>query len=196
LKELSDLCYVTFDSDDLFAITMERAMKLAGADVGSVLILEGKKRETFVVHATYGLGELVKKGDRTDFATSVAKFAVINKSPLLIDDIEQDSRFGRGNRSHYGTKSFLCMPLKGINEVFGVLTLSQGMDIPTQKIRRPDAASEQRRLYLRQSESDETGPAKPSAAHDGHRHLQDPRLQPPQQRTSPRRPEPIPGMSL
>ena len=131
LKELSDLCYVTFDSDDLFAITMERAMKLANADVGSVLILEGKKRETFVVHATYGLGELVKKGDRTDFATSVAKFAVINKSPLIIDDIEKDSRFGRENRSHYGTKSFLCMPLKGINEVFGVLTLSRkAADIP------------------------------------------------------------------
>ena len=131
LKELSDLCYVTFDSDDLFAITMERAMKLANADVGSVLILEGKKRETFVVHATYGLGELVKKGDRTDFATSIAKFAVINKSPLLIDDIEKDSRFGRGNRSHYGTNSFLCMPLKGINEVFGVLTLSRkAADIP------------------------------------------------------------------
>lgn len=110
---------------------MERAMKLTSADVGSVLILKGKKRETFVVHATYGLGELVKKGDRTDFATSVAKFAVINKSPLIIDDIEKDSRFGRENRSHYGTKSFLCMPLKGINEVFGVLTLSRkAADIP------------------------------------------------------------------
>jgi adenylate cyclase len=131
LKELSDLCYVTFDSDDLFAITMERAMKLANADVGSVLILEGKKRETFVVHATYGLEDLVKKGDRTDFATSIAKFAVINKSPLLINDIEKDSRFGRENRSHYGTKSFLCMPLKGINEVLGVLTLSRkAVDIP------------------------------------------------------------------
>ncbi len=28
LKELSDLCYVTFDNDDLFAITLERALKL------------------------------------------------------------------------------------------------------------------------------------------------------------------------
>jgi adenylate cyclase len=131
LKELSDLCYVTFDSADLFAITLERALKLTNADVGSVLILEGKGRETFVVHATYGLGELVKIGDRVDFATSIAKFAVINKSPLLIADIENDNRFGRGNRPHYATKSFLCMPLKGIQEVFGVLTLSRrASDIP------------------------------------------------------------------
>ena len=131
LKELSDICYVTFDSDDLFTITMERAMKLTNADVGSVLILEGKGRETFVIHATYGLGDLVKIGDRVDFATSIAKFAVVNKSPLLIDDIEKDNRFGRGNRPHYATKSFLCMPLNGIQEVFGVLTLSRrASDIP------------------------------------------------------------------
>lgn len=131
LKELSDLCYVTFDSEDLFAITMERALKLTNADVGSVLILEGKERETFVIHATYGLGDLIKIGDRVDFATSIAKFAVINKSPLLIDDVETDNRFGRGNRAHYATKSFLCMPLKGIQEVFGVLTLSRReSDIP------------------------------------------------------------------
>lgn len=131
LKELSDLCYVTFDSEDLFAITLERALKLTNADVGSILILEGKGRENFMVHATYGLGDLVKIGDRVDFATSIAKFAVINKSPILIGDIEKDTRFGRGNRSHYATKSFLCMPLKGIQEVFGVLTLSRGKsDIP------------------------------------------------------------------
>jgi class 3 adenylate cyclase/GAF domain-containing protein len=131
LKELSDLCYVTFDSEDLFAVTLERALKLTDADVGSVLILEGKGRETFVVHATYGLGELVKMGDRVDFTSSIAKFAVINKSPLIIGDVERDNRFGRVNRPHYATKSFICMPLKGIQDVFGVLTLSRReSDIP------------------------------------------------------------------
>lgn len=131
LKELSDLCYVTFDSDDLFSITLERALKLTSADVGSILILEGPGRETFVVKGTYGLGDILRKGDRIDFATSIAKFAVINKSPLLIGDIENDNRFGRANRFQYATKSFLCMPLKGIHEVFGVLTLSRkGEDLP------------------------------------------------------------------
>ena len=131
LKELSDLCYVTLDNEDLFAITLERALKLTNADVGSVLILEGKERETFVIHATYGREDFVKIGDRIDFATSIAKFAVINKSPLLISDIEKDNRFGRANRPHYATKSFLCMPLKGIKEVFGVLSLSRReSDIP------------------------------------------------------------------
>ena len=126
LKELSDLCYVTFDSDDLFEITLERAMKLTNSDIGSVLILEGQKRDAFVIHATFGLGEFIKPGEKVDFATSIARFAVINKSPLLIDDIEKDSRFGRANRTHYATKAFLLMPLRGIRDVFGVLTLSRG----------------------------------------------------------------------
>jgi len=125
LKELSDLCYVTFDTEDLFYITLERALKMVNADIGSVLLLERPRREKFVVQASIGLGEIVKKGDRMDFAASIAKFAVINKSPLLVNDIESDSRFGRKNREQYATKSFLCMPLKGIHEVIGVVTLSR-----------------------------------------------------------------------
>jgi len=61
LKELSDLCYVTFDTEDLFYITLERALKLANADVGSVLILDQPKREFFVVQATIGHGEILRK---------------------------------------------------------------------------------------------------------------------------------------
>ncbi|MCK9390317.1 MAG: GAF domain-containing protein [Syntrophales bacterium] len=125
LKELSDLCYVTFDTEDLFFITLERALKLVNADIGTVLILERPRRENFIVQASIGHGDKVKKGDRIDFGASIAKFAVINKSPLLVSDIETDNRFSRVNREQYGTKSFLCMPLKGINAVIGVLTISR-----------------------------------------------------------------------
>lgn len=34
LKELSDLCYVTFDTDEMLYITLERALKLVKADIG------------------------------------------------------------------------------------------------------------------------------------------------------------------
>jgi transcriptional regulator with GAF, ATPase, and Fis domain len=125
LKELSDLCYVTFDKDDLFHITLERALRLVSADVGSVLLLESAQRKAFVVQANIGLSDVLQLGDRIDFKDSIAKFAVINNSPILVDDIENDSRFGRERRSRYATKSFLCMPIKGSSEVFGVLTLSR-----------------------------------------------------------------------
>jgi len=127
-KELSDLCYVTFDTEEILYVTLERALKLANADIGSVLILERPHRKTFVVKATIGLGEQLNLGDRVDFADSIAKYAVINKSPLIVEDIETDSRFARKNRQQYGTKSFICMPFKTIRDIVGVFTISRKND--------------------------------------------------------------------
>jgi len=125
LKELSELCYVTFDPEEILYVTLERALMLTGSTLGSILTLESKKRKEFMVKASVGLGELVKLGDRIDFETSIAKYAVINKSPLVVKDIEKDRRFGRANLPHYGTKSFVCMPIKTSKEIIGVLTLSR-----------------------------------------------------------------------
>ena len=124
LKELSELCYMTFNPDDLLYITLERALKLTDADVGSLLILT-PQRDAFLVQAVIGLGEHIKKGEQVDYATSIAKYAVINKSPLLVEDIETDTRFGRSSRPHYATGSFICMPLKSIQDIIGVLTISR-----------------------------------------------------------------------
>ncbi len=125
LKELSDLCYVTFDQEELLYVTLERSLKLANANIGSVLILERPRKDTFIVKATIGLGDIVKIGDRIDFSTSIAKYAVINKSNLVVENIETDTRFGRENRPHYATKSFVCLPIKTIKDIVGVVTISR-----------------------------------------------------------------------
>ena len=125
LKDLSDLCYITSNQEDLLDITLERALKVTNADIGSIMILEKPKRDTFVIQTCIGLGNFVKKDARVIFADSIAKYAVINKTPLLVEDIETDIRFGRQSRPQYATKSFICMPLKTINDVIGVLTVSR-----------------------------------------------------------------------
>ncbi|MEE4600593.1 MAG: GAF domain-containing protein [Desulfobacteraceae bacterium] len=124
LKELSELCYVTFDPEEILYVTLERALLLTNSDLGSVLTLEKGGAKSFVVKATVGLGKFVKSGDRIDFDTSIAKYAVINKSALVVEDIETDKRFGRANMAHYGSKSFVCMPIKTSKEIIGVLTIS------------------------------------------------------------------------
>jgi class 3 adenylate cyclase/putative methionine-R-sulfoxide reductase with GAF domain len=124
LKDLSELCYVTFDPEEILHVTLERALMLTNSDLGSILTLEKTEPKSFMVKATVGLGKFVKSGDRIDFETSIAKYAVINKSPLVVENIETDNRFGRANLAHYGTKSFVCMPIKTSKEIFGVLTIS------------------------------------------------------------------------
>jgi len=129
LKELSDLCYVTFDSEELLYVTLERALKITTADIGSILILENKPDKHFVVKASIGMMEKLNIGDTVDFQTSIAKYAIINKSPFIVENIENDTRLGpRVNNSQYGTKSFVCMPIKTIRDIIGVLTLSRRKD--------------------------------------------------------------------
>jgi len=128
LKELSELCYVTFDPEEILYVALERSLMLTNSNIGSVLTLEKSETKEFVVKASVGLGEYVKLGDRIKFETSIAKYAVINKSPLIVKDVEKDRRFGRINLAHYGTKSFVCMPIKTSKDIIGVLTLSRKDD--------------------------------------------------------------------
>jgi GAF domain-containing protein/class 3 adenylate cyclase len=125
LKELSDLCYVTFDPDEILYVTLERALSLTKSDIGSVLVLENSNARYFTVKASIGTGQHIQIGDRIDFETSIAKYAVVNKSPLVVEDVEKDSRFGRANLAQYSTKSFVCMPIKTSKEIVGVLTISR-----------------------------------------------------------------------
>jgi len=125
LKELYDLSYMTLNADYLLFIALERALKLVNADTGSVMMLSRPDKEHFIIKANIGQSEHAKKGMITDFDDSIAKYTIINKGPLLVEDIENDHRFGRQSRNQYATKSFICMPLKTSNEIIGVVTISR-----------------------------------------------------------------------
>lgn len=124
LKELSDICYGTQDPWEILHVTLERALLLTNADIGSIMILGRSVPKHFTVKASIGHGDHIRIDDKIDFETSIAKYAVINKTPLIIEDIEKERRFGRTNRVNYGTKSFVVMPIKTIKDVIGVLTIS------------------------------------------------------------------------
>lgn len=125
LKDLSELCYITSDPDEIIHVALERALELCESELGSVLILEKPDRRNFRVRACIGLEQYIKNGDKVAFEDSIAKYAVLNKTPIVVEDIEKDNRFGRTNRSHYGTKSFICMPIKTSRDIIGVMTISR-----------------------------------------------------------------------
>ncbi len=127
LKELSDLSYMTLNADYLLFIALERALRIVNADTGSVMMLSRPDKRSFIIKANIGPGEHAKKGTITAFDDSIAKYTIINKAALLVEDIETDSRFGRPARGQYSTKSFMCLPLKTSNDIIGVVTISRRM---------------------------------------------------------------------
>lgn len=124
LRSFSNFCYVTADPDEVLYLALERALALTESNMGSILLLEPPFKDSFTVHSTIGLEKHVHPRDHIDFETSVAKYAVLNKAAVVVEDVESDTRFGRVNRSHYGSKSFACLPIKTSREIIGVLTLS------------------------------------------------------------------------
>jgi class 3 adenylate cyclase/putative methionine-R-sulfoxide reductase with GAF domain len=125
LKGLSDLCYVTADPDEILYVALERALSLTDSDVGSIMLLEGPDNARFQVRAAIGLEQWVKTHSHVPFESSIAKYAVLNKAAMVVDDVEKDTRFGRANRPHYGTKAFICLPIKTSRAIIGVLTISR-----------------------------------------------------------------------
>lgn len=125
LKGLADLCFVTTDPDEILYVTLERALAMTDSDVGSIMLLEQPGRKRFVVRAAIGLDQWIKPLSTIDFESSIAKYAVLNKAAMVVDDIEKDCRFGRAGRPQYGTKSFACLPIKTSREIIGVLTVSR-----------------------------------------------------------------------
>jgi class 3 adenylate cyclase/GAF domain-containing protein len=124
LKELADLCYITRDPNEVLFFTLERALRMVDADVGSILILDENESRKFIMRASIGHGDRIKIGDEIDFESSMAKYAVINKSALIVEDIERETRIGRSNREQYATKSFMCVPLKASQDILGVISIS------------------------------------------------------------------------
>jgi class 3 adenylate cyclase/putative methionine-R-sulfoxide reductase with GAF domain len=124
LRELAELCYITRNPDEILHLTLERALRMVNADVGSILVLNDEEPKSFMMKASIGHGDRVKIGDKIDFEASIAKYAIINKTPLVVEDIEKETRLGRTNRKSYGTKSFACIPLKGTRDTVGVLSIS------------------------------------------------------------------------
>ncbi|RJQ83810.1 MAG: GAF domain-containing protein [Desulfobacteraceae bacterium] len=125
LKGVADLCFVTADPDEILYVALERSLAMTESDMGSVMLLEQPEHKRFSVRAAIGLDQWIKPGAYIDFETSIAKYAVLTKAALLVDDIEKDTRFGRESRPQYGTKSFICLPIKTSREIIGVLTISR-----------------------------------------------------------------------
>jgi HD-GYP domain-containing protein (c-di-GMP phosphodiesterase class II) len=83
-------------------------------DVTSELTIKGFK----------GLSDEIVKLTRIQFGDQIAGWVASEGRPLLIEDIESDSRFKRKSIPRYNTKSLLSVPIKLKEKVIGVLNLN------------------------------------------------------------------------
>ncbi len=127
LGTLSEMVEVTSripDIQDLLGLVLERSMRNVGAAVGSIMLLD-QERQTLRIAAAVGLPEQIITGTQVSIGQGLAGEVAQFGEPILIDDIETDSRFAKADGQMYGSGSFICMPVRVGDRVIGVINLAK-----------------------------------------------------------------------
>ncbi len=122
LIRASELGNSTIDLHTLLSRLIEEAKKLIGAQASSILLYNERKNELdFYVASTEKASQLKKLS--IPIGKGIASWVFQNKKPVIINDVENDSRFyGEVDKlTKFTTKSMLAVPLMAKDEIVGVI---------------------------------------------------------------------------
>ena len=123
IKELIESARKFLKMNELLQLLLEKAMTVSGALIGSVLTLDSENK-LFCVLQSKGLEPSPEKGSHIAVEDSLLGPIVSEKKPMLIQNIETDSRTFRPNDPKYGPPSFLSMPVFAGEALVAVLNLA------------------------------------------------------------------------
>jgi putative nucleotidyltransferase with HDIG domain len=101
---------------------MEAATQLMKAEVGSLLLIDGEKKQLYFEVALGDKEETVKT-ITLGMGEGIAGWVAKNGKPLIVNTPERDRRFFKGvdGRTGFKTKNIICIPVKVREKVVGVL---------------------------------------------------------------------------
>lgn len=102
---------------------MEFICEILELNICSIMLTDEITGELLIKSAR-GLDDSIIKRTRIRIGDSIAGWVALEGKPLLIGDIENDSRFGKRSVSQYNTKSLLSIPLKVKDRVVGVINMN------------------------------------------------------------------------
>jgi two-component system, NtrC family, sensor histidine kinase HydH len=117
----------TSDTRALLENILALSAKVTHATVGSVMLID-QSGKYLTIAAAQGLEAQIVHDVRQPVGESIAGFVAQSGDPLLIENVEKDSRFKRKSGSRYGNASLICVPLKVGHKILGVINLSRKTD--------------------------------------------------------------------
>ena len=109
-------------------LIVDMIAEVMGAKTASLMLLNEESEELYV-GAAMGLDETTMKNARVRVGESISGWVAKTGKPLLIRDIEDDSNFGRPNRSNYESRSLVSVPLRSHGRVIGVLNVTNKISL-------------------------------------------------------------------
>jgi GAF domain-containing protein len=116
----------------LLSAIVEVARSIFGARASSILLLDEETNE-LVFEAVVGEGEDTLLGTRFPAGTGIAGWVLATRTPLVIEDVQNDPRFSRetAEETGYVPKGLMAAPLLHEEGALGVLSV---LDRPQQTL--------------------------------------------------------------
>jgi GAF domain-containing protein len=116
----------------LLAAIVEVARAIFGAKASSILLLD-EETEELVFEAVVGEGEETLLGTRFPAGKGIAGWVLATRTPLVIEDVQQDPRFAKdvAEETGYVPSGLMAAPLLHEERALGVLSV---LDRPEQSL--------------------------------------------------------------
>ena len=115
------------DIEQLFRISVEVIQNIYELDKVSIMLYD-EDTESLKIKNSVGINNSLVEKILVNKEDKVAGHVFYNDKPILIKNMSEDKQFGRNNRFRYNNSSFICVHLKLIEHVIGVLNVTDKRD--------------------------------------------------------------------
>jgi diguanylate cyclase (GGDEF)-like protein len=128
LMSLANTLLLVDNKEQLYEAVLGIASDLIDATQGSIMLID-KNGESMHIVFTLGMTLKVARCLPIKVGKGIAGQVAQSGEPLLINDVEKDTRVAMANRPRFKSKSLICIPLKLKEKIIGVLNLSDKQNL-------------------------------------------------------------------
>jgi len=122
LQEITNAIVITDNVGAIANLMLDLAISYTNAEKGSFMLLN--ERNELYILASRGIDLGLVNTYRIKVGEGIAGSVALNRMPVLIEDIDKDSRFKKWKRDRYKTRSFISCPIISRNKLYGVLNIN------------------------------------------------------------------------
>ncbi len=122
LQEITNALVITDNIGVISNLMLELAINYTNAEKGSFMIIDDKKELSIL--ASRGIDIDLASRYRIKIGEGIAGNVALNRTPVLVEDIDKDDRFKKWKRDRYKTRSFISCPIICKNKLYGVLNIN------------------------------------------------------------------------
>lgn len=122
IKEISSAITSTSSLDSITNLILDLSLSYTKAETGSILLLDSQG--DLVINAARGIDTEIMQSIRVKVGDYICGKVALDKTPLLVKDINKSKQINKKQNGKYNTKSFICCPILMKDKLLGVININ------------------------------------------------------------------------